>query len=96
MVDCADVGDLLRANMLALGGESRIDPSATMSGTAVASAVGAGAHVAGAVERCVVFPGATVGAGERLADAVRWTGTDGRPATAVAAQGLDPSATSTS
>jgi mannose-1-phosphate guanylyltransferase/MurNAc alpha-1-phosphate uridylyltransferase len=35
------------------------------------SVVGAGAVVAGAVRRCVVWPGARVGAEERLVEVIR-------------------------
>jgi len=54
-VDCADVVDYLRANLAAAGG----------------SAIGEGAVVDGEVEESVVWPGARVGAGERLRRAIR-------------------------
>ncbi len=55
-VDCADVADYLAANMAWSDGES---------------VIGAGAEVSGSVERCVVWPGATVHGAERLRDAIR-------------------------
>ena len=56
VVDCATPRDYLRANLLWSGGES---------------VVGAGARVQGVLERCVVWPGATVGPTEHLVDAIR-------------------------
>jgi NDP-sugar pyrophosphorylase family protein len=55
-VDCGTVRDYLAANMHASGG---------------ANVVGEGAVVEGEIERCVVWPGGVVRAGERLVDAVR-------------------------
>jgi MurNAc alpha-1-phosphate uridylyltransferase len=54
--DCGTPGRYLAANLAASGG---------------ASVVGAGAVVDGTIERCVVWPGAVVRAGERLRDAIR-------------------------
>lgn len=68
-VDCGDVASYLAANLLVSGG---------------ASVVGAGAVVAGAVERCVIWPGAQVHAGEHLADAVRARAADGSDVTVLA------------
>jgi N-acetyl-alpha-D-muramate 1-phosphate uridylyltransferase len=56
--DCGTPADYLAANLHASGG---------------ASVVGEGAVVAGTVDRCVVWPGARVEAGEHLVDAVRTT-----------------------
>jgi N-acetyl-alpha-D-muramate 1-phosphate uridylyltransferase len=57
--DCGTPADYLAANLAASGGTS---------------VIGEGAVVEGSVERCVVWPGARVGAGEHLVDAVRTTG----------------------
>jgi hypothetical protein len=65
-VDCGTPADYLAANLDASGG---------------ASVVGDGATVAGELERAVVWPGATVAAGERLVDAVRASWPDGSPLT---------------
>lgn len=57
---------------------SLVDPSAVVSGAAAAamreSVVGAGATVAGALVRSVVWPAAEVGRGEQLREAVRAPG----------------------
>jgi MurNAc alpha-1-phosphate uridylyltransferase len=58
VVDCGTPADYLRANLLASGGVPVIDPSATVGDGAV-------------MERCVVWSGARVAAGEHLVDAVR-------------------------
>lgn len=55
-ISCDRPSDYLRANLAASGGES---------------VVGAGAVVEGRIERCVVWPGARVFAGEELVDAIR-------------------------
>jgi len=55
-IDCADPTSYLRANLMLTGG---------------ASVIGAGATVDGRVERCVVWSGAVVHAGERLVEVVR-------------------------
>lgn len=55
-VDCGTPAAYLAANLAASGGESVIGPGALVEGT---------------VERCVVWPGAVVGPGERLVDAIR-------------------------
>lgn len=57
-IDCGTPADYLAANMAATGGVSWI---------------GDGARVDGTVHRSVVWPGATVAAGEHLVDAVRTT-----------------------
>lgn len=54
--DCGTPHEYLRANLIASGG---------------ASVVGAGAVVRGRIERCVVWPGASVSPGETLHDCVR-------------------------
>ena len=59
VVDCATPRDYLRANLTWSGGES---------------VVGAGADVQGVLERCVVWPGASVGPQEHLVDAIRLDG----------------------
>jgi MurNAc alpha-1-phosphate uridylyltransferase len=56
-VDCGTPADYLAANMAWSGG---------------ASVVGAGASVAGTVERCVVWPGSVVLAQEHLVGAIRY------------------------
>jgi len=56
LVDCATPADYLAANMSASGGRS---------------VVGDGAVVLGTLERSVVWPGATVHAGEALVDTIR-------------------------
>lgn len=58
VVDCGTAADYLRANLRSSGGAPVVDPSATVE---------AGATVA----RSVLWPGAAVGAGERLVDAIR-------------------------
>lgn len=55
-VDCGTVGDYLRANLLANGGESVVAPDAVVEGELV---------------RSVVWPRSVVRRGERLVDAVR-------------------------
>jgi hypothetical protein len=61
-VDCGTVGDYLRANLLASGGES---------------VVGVGAKVEGRLTRSVVWDGARVDREEHLVDVVRAEGPDG-------------------
>lgn len=70
-VDAADPSSYLRANLMLSGGES---------------VIGAGAAVEGRVDRCVVWPAATVGAGEHLVEVVRAVGADGEPLTVPAPQ----------
>lgn len=55
-VDCGTPADYLRANLMDSGGET---------------VVGSGAVVDGVAERCVLWPGARVAAGEHLLDAIR-------------------------
>lgn len=74
-IDTGTPADYLAANLHAAGGRPLIDASAIVTGRCAASVVGAAAVVHGTVIRCVVWPGATVAAGEHLVDAVR-VGTD--------------------
>ncbi|WP_406071802.1 NDP-sugar synthase [Micromonospora sp. NBC_01638] len=69
--DTGTPADYLAANLHAAAGGAIVDPSATVTGRCVESVVGAGARVNGDVCRTVVWPGATVRAGERLRDAIR-------------------------
>lgn len=52
-------------------GSSWVGEDARVPGRAEGSVVGAGAVVAGVAERCLVWPGSTVEAGEHLSDAIR-------------------------
>lgn len=61
-VDCGTPHDYLRANLLASGGSSVVDPTAAVEGS---------------VERCVVWPDAVVHAGEHLADCIRAVDAEG-------------------
>jgi mannose-1-phosphate guanylyltransferase/MurNAc alpha-1-phosphate uridylyltransferase len=70
-IDTGTPPDYLRAN-LAAGPVT--DASATVTGRAVDSVIGADAVVRGSVTRCVLWPDAVVAAGENLVDAIR-TGT---------------------
>ncbi|GAB1690354.1 sugar phosphate nucleotidyltransferase [Krasilnikovia sp. M28-CT-15] len=70
-LDTGTPADYLAANLHAAGDGSLIDPTATVTGSCTRSVVGAGAVVRGDVERCVVWPGATVSAAERLFKVVR-------------------------
>jgi N-acetyl-alpha-D-muramate 1-phosphate uridylyltransferase len=91
-VDCGTPADYLGANLAAVrrAGGSVIHHTAVVRGRCTSSVVGAGALVAGDVERCVVWDGAAVAPGERLVDVVRAAGPDGpvtvpcAPATTVA------------
>ena len=58
-IDCGTPRDYLEANLDWSGGDS---------------VVGTGAIVRGTIERCVVWPGAVVEKGERLANAIRADG----------------------
>lgn len=69
--DTGTPADYLAANLHAAGGGNLVDPTATVTGRCRSAVVGAGAVVHGDVERAVVWPGATVGPGEHLRDAVR-------------------------
>jgi N-acetyl-alpha-D-muramate 1-phosphate uridylyltransferase len=69
-VDCGTPRDYLRANLLASGGESVVDPSA---------------DVRGSLTRCVVWPEAVVRAAEELVDCIRARGSDGADITVEAA-----------
>jgi mannose-1-phosphate guanylyltransferase/MurNAc alpha-1-phosphate uridylyltransferase len=70
-LDTGTPGDYLRANLHAAGDGGLVDPSATVTGTARDSVIGARATVAGAVTRCVVWADARVAAGESLTGVVR-------------------------
>jgi len=80
-VDCGTPGEYLEANLAAAGlaGGPIVDPSASVvpgSGAVLGrSVVGAGAVVEGRVEDSVVWPGATVRAGEVLVRSVRASAT---------------------
>jgi NDP-sugar pyrophosphorylase family protein len=67
-IDCGTPHDYLRANLDASAGES---------------VVGAGAVVHGTIDRCVVWPGAVVRAGEHLVEVIR-AGTGDEPVTVAA------------
>jgi NDP-sugar pyrophosphorylase family protein len=69
-VDCGTPADYLRANLLASGGRSVVDPTA---------------EVRGSVERCVVWEHSTVRAGEHLRDCIRARTPDGADVTVSAA-----------
>jgi MurNAc alpha-1-phosphate uridylyltransferase len=58
-IDCGTPSDYLRANLVASGGHT---------------VVGAGARIVGTAERCVVWPGAVVEAGEHLVESIRTAG----------------------
>lgn len=70
-LDVADPSSYLRANLVCSGGEA---------------VIGAGATIEGDVERCVVWPGAAVLAGERLVEVVRARDRDGELVTVPAPQ----------
>jgi MurNAc alpha-1-phosphate uridylyltransferase len=70
-IDCGDPSAYLRANLMLSGG---------------ASVIGDGATVEGTLERCVVWPNATVGPDERLVEIVRAGGTNGEVFTVAAPQ----------
>lgn len=70
-VDAADPSSYLRANLMASGGRP---------------VIGAGAVVAGRVERSVVWPGAVVSTGEHLVEVVRAAGHRGEVVTVPAPQ----------
>ena len=72
-IDCGTPSDYLRANLVASGGHT---------------VVGAGARIDGTAERCVVWPGAVVEAGERLVESIRTAG--GLTAAAPQQQGQAP------
>jgi NDP-sugar pyrophosphorylase family protein len=70
-IDTGTPADYLRANLHAAAGRNLIAASAEVTGDCTASVVGPSATVAGTVNRCVVWPGAEVTAGESLTDAIR-------------------------
>ncbi|MEV5633903.1 nucleotidyltransferase family protein [Micromonospora tulbaghiae] len=69
--DTGTPADYLAANLHAAGPDGLVDPAATVTGRVTGSVVGAGARVHGDVDRSVVWPGATVAAGERLREVIR-------------------------
>ncbi|WP_444948363.1 nucleotidyltransferase family protein [Micromonospora ureilytica] len=69
--DTGTPADYLAANLHAAAGGALVEESATVTGRCVESVVGAGARVDGDVFRTVVWPGATVRAGERLRNVIR-------------------------
>ena len=73
-IDAGTPADYLHANLHAAGGAVLADRSATITGTARESVIGAGATVAGDVTRCVVWPGASVDPGESLTAVIRAPG----------------------
>ncbi|MEU4624335.1 sugar phosphate nucleotidyltransferase [Actinoplanes sp. NPDC023801] len=70
-LDTGTPADYLTANLHAAAGATLADASALVSGRADNSVLGAGAVVEGVATRCVLLPGARVGAGETLTDAIR-------------------------
>ena len=70
-IDCGTPADYLAAKMLAADGANVIDPTAVVRGRVSGSVVGARARVAGQVSRSVLWPGASVGEGERLEQVIR-------------------------
>jgi len=74
-IDSGTAADYLAANvheaLRAVGG-SLVDETASVSGSASHSVIGAGAVVSGTIDRTVVWPGCVVAAGERLTDAIRY------------------------
>ena len=71
-VDCASPADLLDANRQALDGATVIHRTARVTGSARASAVGAGAVVEGDVTDSVLMPETVVGPDETLRQVIRW------------------------
>jgi MurNAc alpha-1-phosphate uridylyltransferase len=70
-LDTGTPADYLSANLHAASGATLADPSAEITGRVSESVIGAKAVVAGDVTRCVVWPGATVTAGESLDHVIR-------------------------
>ena len=68
-IDTGTPADYLTANLHAAAGLT--DPTATLTGRATESVIGAHAAVHGTVTRCVIWPGATVREDETLHNAVR-------------------------
>lgn len=69
--DTGTPADYLAANLHAAGPDGLVDPAATVDGRVTGSVIGGGARVHGDVDRSVVWPGATVAAGERLREVIR-------------------------
>jgi NDP-sugar pyrophosphorylase family protein len=68
-IDTGTPADYLSANLHAAAGLT--DPTATLTGRATGSVIGARAAVHGSVEGCVIWPEATVREGESLRDVIR-------------------------
>ena len=68
-IDTGTPADYLKANLHAAAGLT--DPTATLTGQAAESVIGAHATVHGSVTRCVIWPGATVTGAESLANVIR-------------------------
>jgi NDP-sugar pyrophosphorylase family protein len=64
----------LAANLHAAGSGNLVDPTAVVTAPVTRSVIGAGATVAGAVRSAVVWPGASVAAGEVVENAIRARG----------------------
>ena len=74
-IDSGTAANYLAANLheaLRAVGGSLVDETASVSGSASRSVIGAGAVVSGTIDRTVVWPGCVVAAGERLTDAIRY------------------------
>ncbi|MEV4628280.1 sugar phosphate nucleotidyltransferase [Micromonospora sp. NPDC049523] len=70
-LDTGTPADYLAANLHAAGGDSLVDPTATVTGAHHRAVIGAGARVRGTVRRSVVWPGGIVAEGELLEDSIR-------------------------
>lgn len=70
-IDTGTPADYLSANLHAAAGGSLVDPTATVTGDVTSAVVGRDAVVRGTVTRGVIWPGAEVGPGETVTDAVR-------------------------
>jgi NDP-sugar pyrophosphorylase family protein len=70
-IDTGTPPDYLAANLHAAAGHNLVSPTATVTGASRESVIGSGAQVAGTINRCVIWPGATVADGETLTDAIR-------------------------
>jgi len=72
-LDTGTPRDYLAANLHAAGPEGLlVAPDATVTGDATEAVIGAGARVAGKINRSVVWPGGYVGPDEYLTDAIRY------------------------
>ena len=70
-LDTGTPADYLAANLHAAAGNTLADPSASITGSATESVIGAGAHIEGTVNRSVILPGGHVTPTESLTDAIR-------------------------